>query len=135
MIQEGTGELLVDTIASDMAIQSMSGAMAVVPLVIFALAYLFFAFCQYTLSKKMGIENSWFAFVPVLNVFNFAQIAGRPMWEWILMLIPFVNLFWIIFAFHNISKRTGYGILMTIWLIFLYIIIFPILAFSYQWRD
>ena len=50
--------------------------------------FIFYAYCQYILSKKMEIENSWFAFIPILNWFNKLWIAGKSfLWgvKWLLL--------------------------------------------------
>jgi hypothetical protein len=68
--------------------------------------FLFFAYCQYSLAKKMNIQYSWMAWIPVLSVFNLTKIAGLSYW-WILgLFVPLWNIYAIIKIMHGISKNT-----------------------------
>jgi len=70
--------------------------MAVLVLVFFVvlLAYAYFAFCLQLIAQKTQTGNTWFAWVPVLNAILMCDIAGRPRW-WTLALvlsfIPFIG--------------------------------------------
>ena len=103
-----------------------------IPLVLFV----FYAYCQYLLSKKLNVENSWMAFIPLLNIYNLFQIAQVSLWWIVWLFIPLVNIVvGIVLAIkinHGISTRTGHGVGWTIWLIFLNFIMFPITAFTYN---
>lgn len=102
------------------------------PAIISIAFFVFYGYCQYTLSKKMNIGYSWMAFIPVLGIFNLVQIAGLSFW-WILWLfIPLWNIYVCIKIYHNISLRTGHTGWWTLGLIFLYWIMFPITAFIYK---
>jgi hypothetical protein len=97
--------------------------------------YAFYAYCQYSLSKKLNIENSWFAFVPILNVINIFQIAQVSLWWIVGLFIPIVNVIIVIILAikvnHGISVRTGHGWWWTVGLIFFSFIMFPITALTY----
>jgi hypothetical protein len=49
--------------------------------------FVFYACCQYILSKKMEIEHSWFAFIPIFSWLNKLSIAGKSFWWGILWLL------------------------------------------------
>jgi hypothetical protein len=83
-----------------------------VQLIISLAFYLFFAFCLYTICNKLNVENGWFAWIPVLNVYVSFKAGDEPspvLWT-ILMLIPLVNfvaIFIYIKAWINITKKLG----------------------------
>ena len=79
--------------------------------------------------KKAG-KPGWASIVPIYNTVVLIEVAGLPLWYFILFLIPFVN----IYAYfkihieiaHKFGKGTGFGVLS----IFFPIICLPILAFG-----
>lgn len=54
--------------------------------------YIYSAICYMAMAKRTNTPNGWFAFIPILNVILMLQLAKRPLWWIILMLIPFVNI-------------------------------------------
>jgi len=56
------------------------------------LVYVYVAFCFMTIANKTGTENSWFAWIPILNLVLILQIARKPLWWMLLLLIPLVNI-------------------------------------------
>lgn len=82
------------------------------------LLYVYFGYCFYMMAKKLGKENGWWGFVPILNVFLMIQLAGKAWWWFLLLLIPIVNiviavLIWMKIA-ENLKKPSWYGILMIV---------------------
>lgn len=75
-------------------------------------------------------KPGWLGIIPIVNIFVLLDIAGKPMWWFILFLIPIVNLIfsllWSIALAERFGKGAGFGI--GLWL--LGFIFFPILAFS-----
>jgi hypothetical protein len=67
-------------------------AMMAVIWVVGIIVYIYMALCMYKIAKKMNAENPWFAWIPILNVVLMIQIAKKPLWWIVLMLIPFVNI-------------------------------------------
>lgn len=80
--------------------------------------YVYFAYCLAEIGKKTNTPNGWMAWVPIVNIFYMLQIARLPLWYFILMLIPLVNIFVIIYVWIKIAERRGrsvlWGILMII---------------------
>lgn len=66
--------------------------------------YIYSAICWMVVAKRTNTPNGWFAFIPVLNIILMLQIAKRPLWWLILMLIPFVNIVISIMVFVDILK-------------------------------
>lgn len=109
---------------------SSLGGMGTSALVIQLVIYLFFAYCVFTLAKKMGTANAWMAFIPLLNIYLFIKMAGKPGWWFLLFLIPFVNIIISIVVLHSVVKLRGHSGWFTLGMIFLGIIFLPILAFE-----
>lgn len=101
-------------------------------LIVLIVAYAYFAFCTLTIANKTGTENSWFAWIPVLNIYLLVKVAQKPGWWLILFLIPIVNIVIGIIVWMKISellrKPSWLGILFII--PFLNFILIGYLAFS-----
>ena len=63
-------------------------------------------------------KPGWACLVPIYNIVVMLQIAGLPIWMIIGCFIPFINALTYIWIFHNVAKRFGGGIGLTILLIF-----------------
>lgn len=94
------------------------------------LIYLLFTVSQYIVSKRQGIETSWFAFIPLLQYINMLQIAWMSWLRVIVAFIPFVNIILYIVICANISSNLWKWIWTTIGLILLPVVFFPLLAFN-----
>lgn len=73
--------------------------------IIWLVAYAFFAFVLMTIANKLGTENSWMAWVPILNIYLMVKMADRPGWWLILLLVPLVNFVIGIIIWVDIIKR------------------------------
>ena len=75
-------------------------------------------------------KPGWAAIVPIYNIIVLLEIAGKPLWWFILFLIPFVNFVVLIIVSisiaRNFGKGTGYGL----GLAFLAPVFYPMLGFS-----
>jgi hypothetical protein len=94
--------------------------------------YAFFAVCLQTIAKKTGAENTWMAWVPVLNIFLLLTIAGKPGWWIVLFFIPVVNVVASILVLMAVaekrSKPSWVGALVVV--PFVGALVVPYLAFS-----
>ena len=79
--------------------------------------------------EKAG-KPGWAAIIPIYNIIILLEIVGKPVWWIILMIIPFVNFFIALYVSHLLSKSFGKDIVMTILLIFLPFVGYPMLAFG-----
>ena len=68
------------------------GAMMVVVLIFAVAIYVYFALCLQTIAKKTNAENAWLAWIPIANIVLMLNIAKKPLWWIILMLVPLVNI-------------------------------------------
>jgi hypothetical protein len=75
-------------------------------------------------------KPGWAAIIPIYNMIVILEIVGKPVWWIILFLIPFVNFFVIIYVMHLLSKSFGKDIGMTLLLVLVGFVGFPILAFG-----
>ncbi|PIU55533.1 MAG: hypothetical protein COS89_07115, partial [Deltaproteobacteria bacterium CG07_land_8_20_14_0_80_38_7] len=72
-------------------IQQMSPAFGWVSILFFIVGYLFFAYCLARLAKNVGMpfgSSFIWALIPIANFFLLLKIAEKPMWWFILLLIP-----------------------------------------------
>ena len=75
-------------------------------------------------------EPGWAAIVPIYNVIVLLRIAGRPLWWFILMLIPIVSIVIAIIVAIDIAKAFGKGTGFAIGMILLPFVFYPILGFG-----
>ncbi|MCK9345750.1 MAG: DUF5684 domain-containing protein [Bacteroidales bacterium] len=79
--------------------------------------------------KKAG-KPVWACIIPVYNILVWLQIIGKPWWWILLMIIPFVNIVFLIWVLNLLAKSFGKRTDFTIGLILLPWIFFPILGFG-----
>lgn len=79
--------------------------------------------------SKAG-KPGWAAIIPIYNLIVWLEIVGKPVWWIILLFIPLVNFFVGLYLCHLTSRAYGKDIVMTLLLIFLPFIGFPILGFG-----
>lgn len=75
-------------------------------------------------------KPGWAAIVPIYNFIVMLEIACKPIWWFILLLIPFVNIIVIIILLIEIAKRFGKGVGFAIGMLILPFIFYPMLAFG-----
>lgn len=75
-------------------------------------------------------KPGWAAIVPFYNMIVLLQVVGRPLWWFVMLLIPFVNIVFAIIIANDTSKSFGHGVGMTLLLIFLPFIGYPMLGFG-----
>jgi hypothetical protein len=80
--------------------------------------FIYLAFCLMTIANKFGVRDSWWAFIPIVNIWYMCVLAEKPGWWVILFFIPVVNIIMAIIVWMAIAKRAGkpdwYGILMIV---------------------
>ncbi len=79
--------------------------------------------------SKAG-QPGWAAIIPIYNFIVLLQIAGRPVWWVLLMLIPLVNLVIAAIVSIEIAQRFGKGMGFGVGLFLLGFIFYPILGFG-----
>ena len=72
-------------------------------------------------------EAGWQGFVPIWNTLVLIKIAGKPLWWFILLLIPIVNIVAVIVIWYGLSRSFGHDVGFTLGLVFLPVIFLWIL--------
>jgi Family of unknown function (DUF5684) len=106
-----------------------SDAAMMIFLVIWLAVFVLMIASMWKVFAKAG-QPGWAAIVPIYNIFVMLRVAGKPMWWFILLLIPVVNIIVGIMVVHAVSVNFGKGVGFTLGLIFLSIIFLPVLAFG-----
>jgi len=75
-------------------------------------------------------QKGWVAIIPFLNVFGLLKIVHRPLWWFILLLIPIVNVVVLIVLMVDLAKAFGHGVGMALVLIFFTAIGYLVLGFG-----
>jgi hypothetical protein len=80
--------------------------------------------------EKAG-KPGWAAVIPIYNVIVLLEIAGRPAW-WIvvILLVPCVNIVFAILLYIDVAKAFGKDAGWGIGLLFLGFVFFPLLGFG-----
>ena len=94
------------------------GVVMVVFLLIGAAFYIYLSLALQTIAKKTNTPNGWMAWIPIVNIFLMLNIAKKPLWWFILCLIPLVNIIILIIVWMAIAearqKPNWWGILMIV---------------------
>jgi Family of unknown function (DUF5684) len=96
----------------------MAGAFLLFALVIGLAFYAYFALALQTIATKTQTENAWLAWIPLANLFLMLMVAKKPLWWFILFLIPLVNLVMLIIVWMAVAEARGkpnwWGVLMIV---------------------
>jgi uncharacterized membrane protein YoaK (UPF0700 family) len=84
---------------------------------------------MWKLFVKAG-EPGWASIIPIYNAIVMLKIAGKPLWWFLLYLIPIVNIVIAIIVTVALAKNFGKDVGFAVGLILLPIIFYPILAFG-----
>ena len=94
--------------------------------------YVFFSYCLLVIARKTDTDGGWMAWVPVLQLYLMCKVAGLPGWTVLLMLVPIVNLVFMIYLMMKVAEATqkpGWvGVLSVVPVVGMFV--FPYLAFS-----
>jgi hypothetical protein len=94
------------------------GAVFLVFLLLAIVAYVYFALALKTIAEKTNTENSWWAWIPIIQAVLMLNIARKPVWWILLFFIPFVNIVIAIIVWMAIAearnKPSWWGILAII---------------------
>ena len=96
------------------------------------IAVVLFGIPLYQMALRKGMKDmAWMAWVPIADLFLLLKLAGKPLWWFILLLIPLVNIVVIVMVGMSLCENFGYnkwlGLLMLIGplnLILLYVMAF-----------
>jgi len=106
----------------------LMAAMGAFAFVYFAI-FLLIIISMWKIFTKAG-KPGWAAIIPIYNCIVLLEIVGKPLWWIILLLIPFINIIIAIMVTHQLSLSFGQGVGMTLLLLFLPFVGYPMLAFG-----
>ena len=112
------------------------GAVGMIGLVIY-LALVVLVLAGFWKTFEKAGKPGWGSLVPIYNAVLLLEIAGKPIWWFILLFIPFVNFIVVILISIEVAKNFGKGTGFGLGLAFLGFIFYPILGFGdakYQGR-
>ena len=76
--------------------------------ILIALAfYVYVSLALQTIAAKTNTENGWLAWIPIANVFLMLSIAKKPMWWFLLFLVPLVNIVMAIMVWMAMAEARG----------------------------
>lgn len=105
-------------------------ASSIIILCVISFAILIFLIAAQWKVFQKAHQPGWASIVPIYNTYILLKIGGKPGWWLLLMLIPFVNIIFIIWMINMISKSFGKDEGFTAGLVFLGFIFWPILGFG-----
>ena len=85
------------------------------------------AFCLMYIFEKSG-RNGFYALIPIYNIIILLKITEKPVWWFVLFLIPIVNLVIAIWVTNILSKKFSKSEGFTIGLVLLPFLFYPVLA-------
>ncbi|PZS09220.1 MAG: signal peptidase I [Chloroflexi bacterium] len=106
-----------------------SGAGAALGFIVYAAVIILEIAGLWKVFTKAG-EPGWAAIIPIYNTIVLLRIVGRPIWWFILLLIPLVNIIVLIMVMFDLAKAFGKGAGYAIGLILLSFIFIPLLGFG-----
>lgn len=96
--------------------------------IIFSLIILILTFAGYYMIFVKAGEPGWGGIIPIYNQYVLSKITFGNGWLFLLLIIPFVNIVYIVLLSYKLSKSFGHGIGYCIGLIFLPFIFYLILG-------
>ena len=87
-------------------------------LVLMLAMYVYMALALQTIATKTNTENPWIAWIPIINLVLLLNIAKKPIWWFILLLIPVVGIVVGIIIWIGVAEARGkpswWGILLIV---------------------
>ena len=59
------------------------------------------------IARKTNTANGWLAWIPIANVILMLNIAQKPAWWFLLLLIPVLNIVILVIVWMKIAKARG----------------------------
>ena len=120
--EETTGETITRAEGPDMTVLWISLAISLL-IAIIVIAGMWKVF---TKAGKPG----WASIIPIYNAIVLLEIAGKPVWWIVLLIIPGVNIFILFIVSIDVAKNFGKGTGFGVGLALLGVIFYPILGFG-----
>ena len=69
--------------------------------------YVFFCFCMKRICEKAGHEPGFLIWIPIANLIPQLKAAQLPVWMIVLLIIPFVNIFAVVYLWVKLCIARG----------------------------
>ena len=83
---------------------ALAGTMLLFVLVFAAAGYIYISLALQTIANKTGTINAWLAWIPIANIFLMLSVAKKPMWWFVLCLIPLVNIAILVMIWMGVAE-------------------------------
>ena len=70
-------------------------------------AYFYISLALQTIATKTNTANTWLAWIPIANLFLMLSIAKKPMWWFLLLLVPLLNIVIAIMVWMAMAEARG----------------------------
>jgi hypothetical protein len=118
-----------NTTTTTTGVSPIAAGMGVGMMLVWCAVVLILIISMWKIFTKAG-KPGWAAIVPIYNMIVMLEIACKPIWWFILLLIPLVNIIVIIIVLIELAKRFGKGVGFAIGMLILPFIFYPMLAFG-----
>lgn len=98
-------------------------------IIVWLAVMVFMIAAMWKIFTKAG-KPGWASIIPIYNIIVLIQIAGKPIWWFVLFFIPIANLIAMILITVGLARAFGKGGGFAAGMILLPIIFYPILAFG-----
>lgn len=85
------------------------GAMLFVSVILGLISYVYFSLTLMVTAKKLNVNNTWLAWVPIANLFLANKAAGLNAWMTLLWIIPFANIVYGTYVYMMLSEKRGFN--------------------------
>jgi len=97
---------------------ALAGTMLMFVVVVCLAGYVYMALALQTIATKTSTENAWLAWIPIANIFLMLSVAKKPLWWFVLFLVPVVNIVIAIMVWMAVAearhKPNWWGILTVV---------------------
>ena len=97
---------------------ALAGGVLTAFVMIGAAVYIYMALALQTIARKTNTKNDWLAWIPIANIILHLEIARKPLWWLLLLVIPLVNLVISIVVWVGVAEARGkpswWGLLMIV---------------------
>jgi hypothetical protein len=90
---------------------------------------IFYVVSMWKIYVKAG-HDGWACLIPFYSTYILTKIIGKPWWWIFLLIMPYLNIIFMIWATNLLAKKFGKSLGFTLGLIFLGFVFYPILAFG-----
>jgi Family of unknown function (DUF5684) len=70
-------------------------------------AYIYMSLALQTIATKTNTANAWLAWIPIANIFLMLSIGKKPMWWFLLFLVPLLNIIMLIIVWMAVAEARG----------------------------